>query len=284
MATAPKAQPEVEPIPNDDPPEPVEHPDIATALAAFQRNLPSVRKGQVARVTAKDGGASYTYDYADLTDISEVVLPLLAMQGLAWHTGLSTDNQGNIILKWRLIHSATGDRFKGWLPVGRSGAAWQGIGSSITYARRYALTAATGVAPGGDDDDAATAVTAGQAPPPRAARGSAQRPPAPTAPIVQQTGPLPPELYRLSSLDSLEATQDMYRKARAAGHLRLTIGIPDENGTVIETAFEDVLTQIGERFKSPAAEEAAEQAAIAAHEAETAQAPQADDDAPVGDR
>ena len=263
--------------------EPVMHDTIGSALAAFQATLPSIRKGQTAEVLTKSG-SKYTYDYADLTDISEIVLPLLARHGLAWHTGLSTDKQGNLIIRWRLIHAASSERFKGTLPVGRPGADWQSVGSSITYARRYALTAATGVAPGGDDDDAASAVTAGQAPPPRAARGSASRPPAATAPIVQQSGPLPADLYRLSSLDSLEATQDMYRKARAAGHLRLTIGIPDEAGTIIETPFEDVLTQIGERFKSPSAEEAAERAAIEAHEAETAQAPQADDDAPVGDR
>lgn len=270
---------------------PPAHNTLADALAAFQAELPSIRKGQTAKVLARDGGAGYSYDYADLTDVSEEVLPRLAHHGLAWHTGVTTDKQGNIVLKWKLIHAASGEEFKGKLPVGRAGNAWQGIGSSITYARRYALTAATGVAPGGDDDDAASATTAGHTPQPRPARGSADRPPAPTPPIVQQSGELPPGIYKLSSIQSLEDAQQMYRQARAAGHLRLTIPIPDEQGNLVDTAFEDVLTQIGERFKAPSAEEAAEAAAIAAHEAEmasqereTAQAPLADDDAPVGDR
>jgi hypothetical protein len=261
---------------------PGQYPNLALALAAFQSTLPSVRKGQTARIQGKEGKASYSYDYADLTDVSEATLPALANVGLAWTTSLDTHENGSLILVWSLLHGESGESISGSVPVGRAGQDWQSLGSSITYARRYCLVAATGVAPGGDDNDGEGA----QAGP--AAQRQPQRPVA-AAPIPQATGPLPENLYRLSSLDSLEAVKNMYRQARAAGHLKLTIGVPDEAGTVVDTTFEDVLAVVAERFKAPAevqpnpathdhdAEEAAEAAAIAAHEAELASRQQSDE-------
>jgi hypothetical protein len=249
---------------------PGQYPNLALALAAFQSALPSVRKGQTARIQGKEGKASYSYDYADLTDVSEATLPALANVGLAWTTSLDTHENGSLILVWSLLHGESGESISGSVPVGRAGQDWQSLGSSITYARRYCLVAATGVAPGGDDNDGEGA----QAGPP--AQRQAQRPVA-AAPIPQATGPLPENLYRLSSLDSLEAVKNMYRQARAAGHLKLTIGVPDEAGTVVDTSFEDVLAVVAERFKAPAvpepqpdADEAFLASAIAAHEAEVA--------------
>jgi hypothetical protein len=260
---------------------PDQYPNLALALAAFQVNLPTVAKGQTARIPGKEGKSGYSYDYADLTDVSAATIPALAKVGLAWTTSLDTHENGSIILTWSLLHGESGESLTGTVPVGRAGQDWQSLGSAITYARRYCLVSATGVAPGGDDNDGEGA----QAGPPAQARPA--RPLAPTAPIVQETGPLPADLYRLSSLDSLEAVKNMYRQARAAGHLKLTIPVPDEAGTMIDTSFEDVLSTVAERFKVPAPDpdEAFLAAAVAAHEASlTAQAPQADDDAPVGDR
>ena len=255
---------------------PTAHKNLATALAAFQTNLPTVAKGQTARIPGKEGKSGYSYDYADLTDVSAATLPALAAQGLAWVTALDTHENGGIVLTWSLLHGESGEALTGTVPVGRAGQDWQSLGSAITYARRYCLVSATGVAPGGDDNDGEGA-SAGAPPQARQAR-----PLAPTAPIVQESGPLPEDLYRLSSLDSLEAVKDMYRQARAAGHLKLTIPVPDERGTLIDTSFEDVLAVVAERFKAPAthdhdAEEAAEAAAIAAHEAELASRQQADE-------
>ena len=238
------------PAPADD--LPVFHNTFAEALAAFQTNLPSVKKGQTANVKSDKG--SYTYDYADLTDVSEVVLPALARVGLAWFTGLDTAEDGNMILTWELLHGASGEGRTGRLPIGRAGGAWQQIGSAITYARRYALTAATGVAPGGDDNDGRDAY-AGDRPEPR------------QTPIQQVKEYLPEGLYDLASLTTREEAEAMFYKARAAKHLPLIIGLPD--GT--EMDFGGWLRTHGASLppREQTVEEA-EAAGVAAHEAEVA--------------
>lgn len=247
---------------------PVEHESLGAALAAFQRTVPNVRKGNQAAIPGKDGRTGYTYDYADLSDVTDAVLPLLGAQGLAWHNALDTDDQGNIVLGWELMHGASGQTRTGRLPIGRAGTDWRSLGSSITYARRYALTAATGVAPGGDDDDAAASV-AGQQRQTQAPRQS---------PVAVQPERLPEGIYDLSGLTDLEAVRALFVKARAAGHLNLLVGVPDAAGTVQEEAFGKYLTDLGNKYapapdEAPAdapSEEDAEAAAIAAHEASLA--------------
>lgn len=243
-------------------PEPTTYPNLIAALAAFQANLPSVRKNQTADVQGREGRRGYSYDYADLTDVSEEVLPDLAAVGLAFHTGLDTVD-GNIVLRWELAHAHSDDKRAGMLPVGRAGGNWQDIGASITYARRYALTAATGVAPGGDDNDAAGGVAAGAA-----------RAEAPTQRPVQRPAEvqyLPAGIYDLGSVTTVAEAEKMFYTARRAGHLNLMIQADGQ-----DVAFGAWLQALGEKLGKPATPPAAEEdpdaAAVAAHEAELAAA------------
>ncbi|UCR89276.1 ERF family protein [Mycetocola spongiae] len=139
------------------------HPTLAAALAAFQVHLPRVAKDNTARVVTKEKG-SYTYDYADLTDITDVALPLLAEQGLAWTT-MPTMFEGAFVLIYTLRHES-GETIEGIYPLPGGSTPAQQLGGAITYARRYALCAVTGIAPGGDDDDAGTEPAAGPMPAP----------------------------------------------------------------------------------------------------------------------
>jgi ERF superfamily len=128
---------------------------LAEALAALQGQLPRVAKAHEAKVETRTGG-NYKYAYADLTDVSAVLLPLLAKLGLSF-TACPTlrDDSGEFVLTYHLWHVSGGD-IMGWYPLpdpARVGP--QDLGKAITYARRYALCAITGLAPGGDDDDAA---------------------------------------------------------------------------------------------------------------------------------
>lgn len=116
---------------------------LAEALAAFQANPP-----RVAKDTQGNRGK-----YADLADLSPVVLSALAAQGLSWSTKPMLTEQGMFVLRYTLRH-VSGGSDTGDYPLCDPTSAPQVIGSCITYARRYALTAVTGVAPGGDDDDA----------------------------------------------------------------------------------------------------------------------------------
>jgi hypothetical protein len=235
------------------------HKNLANALAAFQAHLPTVNKGQTARIPGKEGKSGYSYDYADLTDVSAAVLPALAAQGLAWVTALDTTENGAIVLNWWLLHGESGESLTGSVPVGRPGEQWQSLGSSVTYARRYCLIAVTGVAPGGDDNDGEGA-RAGADPNREAAPNGG-------TPVPRERAYLPLGLYDLASLTTRDATLAMFRKAKAAGHLALLVGVTDDQGTVTEQEFGQYLIALGSTFPNPEADEAA---AVAAHEAEVA--------------
>jgi hypothetical protein len=123
-------------------------PELNKALAAVQAELPHVTKGEKANT------GTYTYEYADLTAVSAAVLPLLGKHGLAF-TAWPTLDDGQFVLAYTLTHSS-GEERTGTYPLPDKGTPQQ-LGGHITYARRYALCAVTGVAPGGDDNDAADA-------------------------------------------------------------------------------------------------------------------------------
>lgn len=120
--------------------------NLAAALAEFQRDLPRLGKGQ----TANTG--TYSYRYADLADVSTLVLPLLAKHGLSFSAKPTLDESGRFVLEYTLRHSS-GEADVGRYPLAANGTPQQ-IGSSITYARRYALCSVTGIAPDEDDDGA----------------------------------------------------------------------------------------------------------------------------------
>jgi ERF superfamily len=126
------------------------------ALAALQAKLPKVNKARTAKVEMK-GGGTYTYKYANLSAISEQVLPLLAELGLSWVTLPRLNAAGSFVLYYRLRHVSGGED-EGEFPITSSGT-MQSVGSAITYARRYCLCSVTGLAPEDDDDDAARAET-----------------------------------------------------------------------------------------------------------------------------
>ncbi|HEY6110028.1 MAG TPA: ERF family protein [Gemmatimonadales bacterium] len=121
-----------------------EHANLAQALAAFQAELPRLGKGNTANA------GTYTYKYADLADVSQTVLPLLGKHGLSFSAKPTIDD-GKFVLAYSLRHEL-GDHDDGQYPL-PTGAPQQ-VGSAITYARRYALSAMTGIAPDGDDDGA----------------------------------------------------------------------------------------------------------------------------------
>jgi hypothetical protein len=122
--------------------------NLASALAAFQLELPRLEKGSEA-----DAG-TYRYKYADLADVSLAVLPLLAKHGLSFSAKPTLDDGGRFVLEYALRH-VSGESDTGSYPL-PSGSPQQ-IGSAITYARRYTLSAMTGIAPDVDDDGKAAA-------------------------------------------------------------------------------------------------------------------------------
>ncbi|ATY11594.1 hypothetical protein CU254_14845 [Amycolatopsis sp. AA4] len=127
-----------------------EQSELTRALTELQAALPSIGKDQ--KATVKSDKGSYTYNYADLADISAAVLPLLSKVGLAWTTRPTVED-GKFVMRYQLRH-VSGEMLEGTYPLPAASRP-QEIGSAITYARRYALCAVTGVAPANDDQDAA---------------------------------------------------------------------------------------------------------------------------------
>jgi hypothetical protein len=99
--------------------------------------------------------------YADLASVWEAIRKPLSSNGLAL-VQFPRSNDAGVEVETLLIHSS-GE----WvaetlhLPVSKHDA--QGVGSAITYARRYGLQSVAGVAPDDDDGNAAAASPARQA-------------------------------------------------------------------------------------------------------------------------
>ena len=125
--------------------------ELAKALAAFQAELPAIAKANTADM------GTFKTKYADLADISRVVLPLLAKHGLSFSAKPTIDDQGRFVLAYVLRH-AGGDCDAGIYPL-PANVSPQQVGSAITYARRYALSSITGIAPDEDDDGKAAQET-----------------------------------------------------------------------------------------------------------------------------
>jgi hypothetical protein len=176
------------------------HANLAEALAAFQASPPKV---------AKDSQGNRG-KYADLSDLTPVVLPSLAAHGMSWSTKPTFNEQGMFVLRYTLRH-VSGESDTGDYPLCDPASAPQVIGSAVTYARRYSLLAVTGVAPGGDDDDGAHATTEH-----RAQTRPAQRPAQRPAPAQRQPSEAAEKPAAAAESNGHPAGQDTPEAARNA--------------------------------------------------------------------
>lgn len=124
---------------------------LAIALATAQSNMEPAGKNSEAPVT-KDG--KITRRYADLAAVFDVLRKTLPEQGLAVTQTLLPREDGKVHIRTMLLHKS-GQWIAGEciIPCDRQGGI-QGMGSAITYARRYSLSALVGVVSEEDDDGA----------------------------------------------------------------------------------------------------------------------------------
>ena len=125
---------------------------LAAALVAAQAEIENASKN------AKND--HFRNRYADLAEVLNTVRPVFAKNGIAIIQSPTLD--GNVVSVETMLMHSSGE----WLsdscstPVSKNDA--QGIGSAITYMRRYSLAAFAGVAQ--EDDDGNGATGAGQKP------------------------------------------------------------------------------------------------------------------------
>ena len=127
--------------------------ELAAAILAAQKAMPTIHKDSKAEVPTKSGG-KFSYTYLSLQGLLEVVLPVLNANGLAL-TQVPTIHEGRPVLRSSLMHKS-GETLTADTPLIVTGNETpQTWGGAVTYARRYALTAMLGIAADEDDDAAA---------------------------------------------------------------------------------------------------------------------------------
>jgi hypothetical protein len=124
--------------------------EIAGALAKAQGEI----KG-----AAKDStNPHFKSKYADLSSVWDACRAALSKHGLSVIQTPDTTADG-VFLYTTLAHSS-GQWIRGVMPVRPVQDTPQGLGSAMTYARRYSLASMVGVAP--DDDDDGQAASTGE--------------------------------------------------------------------------------------------------------------------------
>jgi hypothetical protein len=128
---------------------------LAAALAKAQAEMAGASKDKT--------NPHFKSAYADLASVWEACRTALTKNGLAVMQPVSAD-EAQVTVTTILTHNS-GEFLSSDLTMTATQNTPQGIGSCITYARRYALASMVGVAPEDDDGNAASAKTTGHAHP-----------------------------------------------------------------------------------------------------------------------
>lgn len=126
--------------------------ELVKALVEVQRNMAPVIKGK--------SNPFFKSKYADLTSIWDALRESLADNGLAVLQTNDGEAENAVTIVTTLAHTS-GQWIRGRLHMPLAKNDPQGVGSAITYGRRYTLAAMLGVAP--EDDDGEGAMGRGKA-------------------------------------------------------------------------------------------------------------------------
>jgi ERF superfamily len=120
---------------------------LIKALVAAQKASEAVLKAA--------SNPAFRSRYADLAAVVEAVVPALNRAGVAVIQSPAFD--GEMMTLTTILAHESGGTLTAALSMRPTKADPQGVGSAVTYARRYALLAMTGAAPEDDDGNAASA-------------------------------------------------------------------------------------------------------------------------------
>jgi hypothetical protein len=123
--------------------------ELAAALAEAQSDFPAIPRDRTVTVKTKSG-ATYQFSYAPLDTILANIRPAMKKNGLAFLQSVNGE-----ALTTTLLHKSGEWITSDPLPIKVVEAGSQAMGSAITYAKRYALTALLGIVTEEDDDGAA---------------------------------------------------------------------------------------------------------------------------------
>lgn len=121
--------------------------EIAVALILAQKEMGAAKKGAE--------NPFFKSKYADLSSVIEAIKEPLLNNDIAYSQTLESDDDRNYV-RTSLIHKS-GQSISGRMLIKPTKDDMQGLGSAITYARRYGLQAITGLPAEDDDGNAASA-------------------------------------------------------------------------------------------------------------------------------
>ena len=145
--------------------------NIATALVKAQQEFGPALK--------TSSNPHFRTKYADLSACIEAVIDGLNNNGI-YLMQLTDEHLDGIKIQTVFIHESGEQMSSGWLYVPAAKNDPQGFGSALTYARRYSIMVACGIAPADDDGNAASKPAPVAAPKPVPKPVEAPKPPAPT--------------------------------------------------------------------------------------------------------
>lgn len=187
-------------------------------------------QGEITGAAKDSTNPAFKSRYADLASVTDAIRPAAARHGLGYLQDATMIEGGKLLLVTRIIHeSGEFFEFEMTMPVTKLDV--QGAGSVITYSRRYALSAAWGVAPLDDEDgNAASGVSA------RPASNYPAK--APYTPAKPATAPAKPTATVQAAAPSaaLLAAGDVAAKAGIAEYQKFWTELPAADRTALGAA------------------------------------------------
>jgi hypothetical protein len=120
-----------------------EHANLAEALVAAQKEMPAVGRDST--------NPHFKSKFTSLDNLLAKVRPVLNRHGIAVVQMPSQDDGGKPTLVTLLIHTS-GEGMESTMPLLLAKSDPQGLGSALTYSKRYALAATLAIADQEDDD------------------------------------------------------------------------------------------------------------------------------------
>ena len=117
--------------------------------SAFVKCQSEIQENSVKKTTQ-----AYNYKYADLRNVWEAIREPLKNNNLAIYQGVS-GTRDDLRLVTTVTHISGESISDGGVPLILKNKCMQGLGSAITYGRRYGLLSMLGVSPENDDDGVA---------------------------------------------------------------------------------------------------------------------------------
>ncbi len=116
---------------------------MAAALAKAQ--------AECENVTMNRTNPHFKSRYADLSAVRDAIYPVFTRHGLSIIQAPTTDGFSGFSLETRIMHES-GEELVFNFPLPSDVTKMQAVGSAISYARRYTLSALAGIASEEDDD------------------------------------------------------------------------------------------------------------------------------------